>query len=171
VADTKVSGLSAVAAFATALEFPVNDAGTSKKITGAQIIAALPQGTLPSGYAEVTANQGTFTALTDLTSLTVTVTIAAGRRIRVSALAAFSSSVSGDVAQFYIREGATSLQIVNVACATSAGFYAVASVILTPSAAAHTYKLSAQRQGGTGNITMNAAAATPAYILVEDIGV
>jgi hypothetical protein len=86
-------------------------------------------------------------------------------------LAAFSSSVSGDVAQFYIREGATSLQIVNVACATSAGFYAVASVILTPSAAAHTYKLSAQRQGGTGNITMNAAAATPAYILVEDIGV
>src|SRR5438034_8756149 len=168
---TKISGLTAVAAFATTQEFGVNDSGTSKKITGAQLAAAFPVGTLSGGYLFVTSTQGTFTALTDLTGLAVTVTIATGRRIRVSALFALSSSVAADIGAGYIREGATSLQVVNTYLASAnVGYYLAFSVILTPTAGSHTYKLSAQRQAGTGNLTMQAAGPSPAYILVEDIG-
>lgn len=39
MADTKVSGLAGVAAFATTLEIPVNDSGTSHKMTGTQLQA------------------------------------------------------------------------------------------------------------------------------------
>lgn len=52
MADTKVSGLAAVASFLVAQEFPVNDAGTSKKITGTQIRAGvLPQIVFFTGIA------------------------------------------------------------------------------------------------------------------------
>src|SRR5712664_756362 len=116
MADTKISGLSAVTAFATTQEWGVNDSGTSKKISGAQLIAAVGQGTgqfAAAAYVQVTADQGTFTAITDLTSLTVTVTVGAGRRIRITCLFALSSSVAADIGQGYIREGATTLQVVN----------------------------------------------------------
>src|SRR5437867_8759822 len=159
--DQKYSGLPSVAAALTTHEWGINESGTSKKINVGQILALLSQGTLAGGYAQVVANQGTFTALTDLTNLTVTVTVGTGRRIRVSALFALSSSVAADIGQGYIREGATSLQIVNVYLASAnVGYYLTPSVILTPTTGAHTYKLSAQRQAGTGNITMRAAVAT-----------
>src|SRR5436190_11000239 len=65
-------------------------------------------------YAQVTANQGTFTAETDLTSLTVTVTISAGfaaasRKLRIRGRVMLSSSVTGDVGLLHIKEGATYL--------------------------------------------------------------
>ena len=49
MAASKISGLPAVAAFATTQEFVVNDSGTNRKISGAQLIAAVAQGTLPGG--------------------------------------------------------------------------------------------------------------------------
>jgi hypothetical protein len=171
VADTKVSGLTAAASFLATHEFPVNEAGTSKKVTGAQIQATVAQGSGgASWYAQVTANQGTFVAQTDLTSLTVTVTPLAGRRIRVTGwVAAFTSSVTGDTAALFIMEGATQLAQANTDCPVGGGF-AQAVAILTPTAVAHTYKLAASRSNGTGNVTMNAAVTYPAFILVEDIG-
>jgi hypothetical protein len=42
MADTKISALSAVSASATAQEIPVNDAGTTKKLTVAQLLAQTP---------------------------------------------------------------------------------------------------------------------------------
>jgi hypothetical protein len=130
---------------------------------------SLPQGTL--GYAPVTANQGTFTAATDLTGLTVTVTLVAGRRIRISAHAGFQSSVAADTVEFNIQEGATILQygLIGMTIANRI-FTSDPSVVLTPTVGAHTYKLNAQRVDGTGNITLVAGATQPAFILVEDIG-
>lgn len=120
------------------------------------------------GYAEVTANQGSITAEVDLTSLTVAVTAGTGRRIRISAQALFSSSVAGDRVAFRIKEGGTTLmtgQLVPVGDETFPF-----SVVIAPTPGAHTYKLTAQRLSGTGNVSMNAGADAPAFILVEDIG-
>jgi len=148
---------------------------TSRTYTvGAVLTAAqqndLAQGTL--GYAQVTANQGSITTVVDLTSLTVTATLVAGRRIRITGQCLFQSTVADDTVELRIMEGGTQLtQIDVIARVASITATAHGSVILTPTAASHTYKLSALRASGTGTVTMTAGATFPAYILVEDIGV
>ncbi len=124
-----------------------------------------PGGTL--GYAQVTANQGTFTAITDLTGLTVTVTVAAGRRIKITGEAALGSSVSTDTMRLYIRETGTTLQFSYIPGGPAT---CLIECDLTPSAGVHTYNLSADRNAGSGNITMFAGATQPAFVKVEDIG-
>jgi hypothetical protein len=171
MADTKISGLPQVAAFALTQEFVVNDSGVSRKITGAQMAAFVAQGTLAGGYAQVTANQTGITAATDLTGLTVTVTVTSGRRLRISASAGFSSSVANDQCQLQINEGATTLigtQFTVVVANNVQWLTPIA--IITPTAGTHTYKLTGFRLSGTGNLTMYAGTALPAFILVEDIG-
>jgi len=130
---------------------------------------AMPGGVL--GSASVTATQGTFTAQTDITGLSVTVTVGSGRRIRISCKAGCSSSIALDVGQILILEGATQLQnwsldfrVANV------GYYGTPSVELTPTAGVHTYKIAMVRIVGTGNLTSQADATFPAFITVEDIG-
>lgn len=151
--------------------------GTSRTITshgGATSAWAIdvPQGRL--GSNEVTANQGTFTAETDLTSLSVTVTVVAGRKLRITGEVHASSTVAADEIGFFIKEGATYL-------AKSGQSPPVANrnvlfhreKVVSPSAGSHTYKLAMSRLSGTGDITMVAAAGnngSPAFILVEDIG-
>jgi hypothetical protein len=44
------------------------------------------------------------------------------------------------------------------------------STVITPSAGAHTYKLTLQRNSGTGTVRIFADADVPAFILVEDLG-
>ena len=174
MANSKLSGLAAVAAFLATHEYYVNEAGTSKKITGAQLIAALPQGTLPGGYAFVTANQGTFTAQTDITGVTVTVTLTAGRRYRISYKLGCSSSVTDDTIQALLIDtaGPTTLDLTNVQQAATGQviFVAGAGIFVAGASGAKTYKIAMVRAGGTGNVTMNAGPTFPAYILAEDIG-
>lgn len=129
------------------------------------------------GFVEVSATQGTFTALTDLTSLTLTVTPKLNRRYRVSAQVPLSSSVgSPDQGAIAIREGATVLQGAQGQFGTAGGFLTLtASKVIVGDGAAHTYKLSAERSSGTGNITMQAGAVQVgithyAHILIEEIG-
>lgn len=169
MADTKVSGLAAVAAFLGSHEYPVNEAGTSKKITGTQIIAAVAQGTLPSGYAQVTANQTGISAETDLTSLTVTVTPGTSRRIRITAWARIAQNTAGATPALSIKEGATVLTAANATLVIAAQTNLTAIVILTPTAVAHTYKLTLQT--GAGTVDLLASATNPAFVLAEDIGV
>jgi hypothetical protein len=133
------------------------------------------RGTL--GYAEVTADQA-FTdsgGLTDITSLSAAVTVAASRRIKVTGQ--ITASVLGeanpaDEANLYIREGSTTLQIGGVSLAsTSVGQVVHVEVILTPSAGSHTYKLSLDMSGqSTDAGRVEASATQPSFILVEDIG-
>jgi hypothetical protein len=133
----------------------------------------IPGGTLPSGYAQATANQTTITAQVDLTGLTVTVTVTAGRRIRIRGFCgSVTSSVAGDIGAMYIMEGATQLGIgTSPALVAAFGPTLAAEVILTPSAGSHTYKLQAARVSGTGNLIFNASASNPMFILAEDIAV
>lgn len=139
-------------------------------LTAAQV-NGLAQGTL--GYAQVTANQATITAAVDLTSLTLTVTLVASRRIRIVGDVSFTSSVAADNALLLILDGATTLnqRTVAIPAITTPNSYGCrVEAVVQPSAGSHTYKLQAQRNGGSGNITMVASATQPAFILVEDIG-
>jgi hypothetical protein len=134
-------------------------------------LARLPQGLL--GYAEVTASQTGMTGTTDLTGLTVTVTIKPGRRIVVTGKGQgrILDATPPGRAIFSIYEGATELQrfIEFSADATGQRMAGQASVILTPSAGSHTYKLVALLAAGD---TLDSEADTvwPAFIMVEDIG-
>lgn len=132
------------------------------------VATGAPSSTL--AYAEVLADQGTFTAATDLTGLTVTTTVTAGRRIKVTGRVNGSSSVANDVINLSIFEGATELQQSRVHVTVAlANATLEPSVVLSPSAGTHTYKLTMSRFSGTGNINMAASSVRPAYILIEDI--
>jgi hypothetical protein len=122
------------------------------------------------GYAQVTANQGSITAVVSLTGLSVTVTVVANRRIKITGQAQFSNTVAGDGDLFNIAEGAGNLMVATGAHPlANTTFTLHSSLILTPTAGSHTYFLSAQTQTG-GTATMQAASNAPAFILVEDIG-
>lgn len=129
------------------------------------------RGTLPSGYAQVTSDQASIgTSATDLTGLTVTVTVNSGERIRITGYvgAFYGPSIDNQVT-FAIKEGATQLNRSEIFLRTSVGnCYAFVTHVFTPSAGAHTYKLTAQTNGGT--VSMAAGATAPSYILVEGIG-
>lgn len=137
-----------------------------------EVLTAVNLGRLPGGwigYAEVTANQAAISAVVDLTGLTVSVTVGASRRIRITGSTLFNGTTLDDSAQMQIREGATQLQIGEAPIRTS--FASIErSVIITPTAGAHTYKLMAARNVGTGSVTLGASATNPAFILVEDLG-
>lgn len=147
----------------------------SRTYTVGQVLTAsqvndLPQGTI--GYAQVQANQTGITTEVDLTTLTVTVTLVAGRRIRIVGSILVQSTVAGDAMEMNIKEGTTILQVgVEIEGLANQYVSIEKSVVIQPSAGTHTYKLSLQRLIGTGTLTMIAAANATAFILVEDIGI
>lgn len=133
-----------------------------------QLGVAMPGGVL--GYAEITASQATISTEVDVTGLTATVTVATGRRLRISSLTELFGTVAGDQSQINIYEDATQIQAVIMRHSATGRLDHPASVIRKPTAGVHTYKLTAQRASGTGTFTVSGAATEPAYILVEDIG-
>jgi hypothetical protein len=138
-------------------------------MTAAMLIRSFPLGWL--GDAEVTANQAAITTQADLTGLTVTVTVGTSRKIRLSALVRYTDTIANDQGQLFIMEGATQLAIATIDLVNNTRQYSVTcEVILSaPSSGSHTYKLQGAR-GGTGSMTMQAAATSPAFLLCEDLG-
>jgi len=136
-------------------------------------VAALPLGALAGGYAQVIANQGPFSAQTDITGLNVTVTIGAGRRIRITAVAGIASTVAADGASLGIYDVTGSAQIAqdNTGIpATGQVYFCKATAIHVPGAGSRTYKIYMTRILGSGSLTMSAGVGYPAFINVEDIG-
>jgi hypothetical protein len=126
------------------------------------------------GYAQETANQTISSASEDdLKSLSVTVTVAANRRIRISHYEPQAShTVLNDVFDLRIKEGSTPLQVRRIMTpgagdVSGAGFQ---QIVLTPSAGPHTYKVVGIRVSGSGNEVLSRASTQPASLLVEDIG-
>lgn len=143
-------------------------------VTAAKLEALLGRGVLASGYAQVVANQTSIGDTTDidLTSLTVTVTVRSGSRIRITARCMFTcTSGSNLIGTLAIKESATVLSQSNFTI-PGAGLWdtPIAIAILTPSAGAHTYKLSVHTDAAANVMTLSAAATFPSFILVEDIG-
>lgn len=124
------------------------------------------------GYAEVTANQTGITTETDLTSLSVTVTVpSGGRRIKITGYVQAHSTVTSDIYRLRIKESTTVLQDCQFGPQGSTSFNAtgVCMGVFTPSSGSHTYKLSLARDAGTGTVNLAASSTNPCYILVEGL--
>lgn len=125
----------------------------------------LPWGLL--GYSAVNTSQTGINALTDLTNLTSTVTVAANRRIKVTGFGNFN--VNGAlIMDFFIKEGSTELQRSQWTMDAAQYISPIVQVILAPSGGSHTYKLAVSVTANS--LSMEAAGSPVSYILVEDIG-
>jgi hypothetical protein len=135
-------------------------------LTSAQI-TRLPGGWI--GYAEVTANQTGISSITDLTSLTVTVTAGTSRRLLITGRGRVTQASSAASSVMSIRNGAGTI-LQESAQTLEVGYTAVPlpMSVQTPSSGSNTYKLSLSTPAGT--IDLNAAATYPAFILVTDVG-
>lgn len=126
------------------------------------------------GYGMATANQAGISSEADLTGLSATVSVAAGRIIKVSAHVWICSTVANDVGRVTLRDGATSIGLATLPAlpvSPSTGPTSDPFVILVnPTAGPHTYKATLTRMTGTGTLTSQASAGTPAVLLVEDMG-
>jgi hypothetical protein len=169
---TKISGLPAVAAFTDTQEYAVNDGGTTRKITGAQLAAHFPLGTVAQA-PPVTANQGGITTVTDLTGLTVTFTTIVGRRYEVIGfVSGILSSVANDNGALVLADGSNNqLQTANVICPSSFGAFALVKFEHVPGAGSRIYKLRAVRLGGTGTLTVAMSTTAPGLLWLKDIGI
>lgn len=132
-------------------------------------ILALPQGYLGMGTA--TADQTGITTETDLTGLSVTVTPTANRRIRISVSVGLFATVATDRIICLLKESTTQLGAVGdwIPGETNGRTRQSAFIVITPTAAVHTYKVTLQRTG-TGTCSSTATATSPATIMVEDLG-
>ena len=127
----------------------------------------LPKGIL--GYAQVVANQASIgTSEVDLTSLTVTVTVAAGRRVRVTGQIIGQQLTSAGIPRLLVHKASVQIASATSTVVVNDFFHYHLDVIDSPAAGSHTYKLRGITSAGT--YTLNAAANFPAFILVEDIG-
>lgn len=129
----------------------------------------LPNGMI--GYASVTANQtGITSSVTDLTSLSVAVTVGSSRMIWIVGSVEATQNTSTGNAALYIRESSTTLNFRNVtmSASTNAGLYVV-YFASAPSSGSHTYKLSMSTDAGT--VDLKASSTQPAFIAVFDHGV
>lgn len=126
-----------------------------------------PSSTL--GYAALTTSQTGITTETDVNDLSVTVTVPAGRRLKISSGMGLQSTVAGDYAFMRLTEDGNNISYSQII--TGASVQNTDSVaVVTPSAGSHTYKARAARTGSAaGTISVVAATTNPAYLLVEDI--
>lgn len=133
-----------------------------------------PVGGQVLGYAQVTADQGSITTEVDLTNLSVTIAsgvLGGNSRITIEGKADYIPGVADTGFQLRVKEGTTVLNSAyGVGPVGTERNTVIAEARLTPTAAAHTYKLSGGRHTGTGTITMKASATEPAFIVIESAG-
>jgi len=140
-------------------------------LTAAMLGRVAAQGMLPGGYASVAVDQGAITTLVDLTGLTVTVTLFAGRRYRISTFLSASNATAAGSVQVFIVDTTGPVNLVRGETVSSAAGSITSispSAIVSPGAGAKTYKLQATGTGGTGSL--RATIALNCYIMIEDIG-
>ena len=159
----------AIASFTSAQHNHTNAAGGGQLgagvfTTGAIAGADLSTSAIFLGYAEITASQGGITTVTDITGLTVTVTVpAGGRRVEIIGWAPqIFSTVDADRADWQILEGATVLNTSYGTAHLTGNGWGGPTVIknFVPSAGNHTYKMALTRGNGTGSLTVFSDAST-----------
>lgn len=124
------------------------------------------------GYAQITADftSSAVSTATDVTGLSVTVTVpSGGRRMKITAYGAqfTTSGVAGTAINAAIQEGAT--QLANNTYRINTSNYGVPMIAMysaVPTAGSHTYKVT-MTQNAAGTMSLGASATTPAFILVE----
>lgn len=144
------------------------DTGTIWQVVGSAWVSIGPRGRM--AYTDVRSNVGPFTATTQI--LTVTFTADPARYYRTTIVGGLISTVTGDVGYLRIRNtAATMLQHLPLPALNAAtAVVGTTSVVETGLSGSQTRTLSAERLSGTGNLTFNAGAQNPGFLLVEDIG-
>lgn len=120
--------------------------------------------------AERTSDQtGLSTTEQDLSPLTFTITVPAGRQIRLKFLAWMQVALVSQTMTVRIKEGATVLQVTTVTTPSAAGLSVIpCEIVFSPSAGAHTYKVTAATSSGSG--VLAGGATYPAQFTAEDVG-
>lgn len=144
----------------------------------AEALAERARRTGPGGeiaYAQRTTDHGSaITTLTDLTDLTVTFDVVAGRAYLIHGKVEVLSTVAGDVALANISDSSNNqvnrcmIQLPKVSSPATGHIYARLAPVASGSV---TYKLRMGRDSGTGNLTSIGQATNPAFIQVTDLGV
>lgn len=131
-----------------------------------------PANTAPSSTLAFIENlsQPTTTSVVAST-LTATVTVAAGRRLRISSKFHQGTNVANDRCVLQIREGATVLNSdYHTLPNANQGEDFNVSTVVSPSAGAHTYTIWYGRDAGTGTVSpYNNTGVDTNYLLIEDI--
>ncbi|HEV7534696.1 MAG TPA: hypothetical protein VGP90_03625 [Acidimicrobiia bacterium] len=122
------------------------------------------------GYVPSTATQSGISTEVDVTGCAVTVTVLAGRRIRITGRVGTGLASAADVGVFVlVKEGAAEVGRGAVSVSSTGREHTCpVMTVLTPTPGPHTYRLTLQTVGGTiGTASLGGA---PNFILVEDIG-
>ena len=125
-------------------------------------------------YAQAVANQGSITAVTDVTGLSVVFTAVSGRSYKATASTFPQSTVADGSVRMYLSTGANAtLTMGDIGPKTvNSPLNLMRSVVLSALSGSTTLKVRLERVlSGTGTITNAAATTHPSFILVEDIGI
>jgi hypothetical protein len=150
------------------------NASSDVQVAGVSLPRGVPSGS--NGYAQIVANAGGgSTTLTPITGLSITPTLDATRRYRLTFGGTLSSSAVGDRAIFGFVEGAANTAILQMQTgpfATSgSGYWYEGTIYLSGISGAKNYKAATMRgPSATGTISVLASAGVPAYIVIEDVG-
>jgi hypothetical protein len=127
-------------------------------------------GPIQLGYAESRSAQTGITTEVDITGLTTTVTVAAGRQLRITGSVAMRSNTLTQGGQVRIKQDNVEIQYMPMMPVVADQSEVLQrSVIVSPTAGTHTYKLTVQRSGGSNTVSLDAYSTDPNWILVEDI--
>lgn len=154
----------AAATFGIGFYYATDDLGGTLYFSdGSAWATAGPRG-VELGYAEITSTTPNFsTSETDITGLSITVTVRDRPIIVEFFCGAVNNATSDKYVIAYIKEGTTKLQD-GICTPGVAGEFAAlyAKARLAPSAGSHTYKISGLSQ--SGNASFTASAAQPTFI-------
>ena len=133
----------------------------------------VPPWNLPWGYvtsASITANSSTFTTVADVTGLSVSPTVVANRRLKITFYGLVDSTVTTDSIASYITDGSNNQLSQGYYTGIGGGAMHHVVAYVTTTAGTPTYKVRGARITGTGNGKIGASSTIPATITVEDIG-
>jgi hypothetical protein len=122
--------------------------------------------------ARRTSNQTGITTVTDLTGLTISHYVWPNRTYKVRGEVLLESNEVGDIPKLSLTDGSNNLLKQSFWVMQNAGQGTPYSVELsfTGLVSTNTWKLRAQRNSGTSTVIMDASAANPAWLRLEDIG-
>jgi hypothetical protein len=142
---------------------------TAAKLDAASVTAEkIAPGAITLGYSQATADQSGISAITDLTSLSVTVTVpSASRYIMVHGSVNINGSTA-NLAELSIREGSTTLNISRQPTNGTGGWVHRVDVWYKAlvTTGSHTYKLSLALAAGSGTLVAAATATQTNFIEV-----
>jgi hypothetical protein len=154
----------------------LDDTNVLQSYTGsAWVEVASSDGKAPRGVVAFVENttlaQTGVTTITDITGMSVTFTGVAGRRYRVDGYLLLQSTVNGDTVNLVLRNSAGVFLNQGIYPLPSAGAANMCAVsLITTATGSTTFKLSFQRQLGTGTMIANGGGTFPAQLVVTDIG-